>query len=150
MESFFQVRQARNHVTSLEDRTREIESQIENIRNKISEIRKNIRNRELQIEENESNLVQTGNERFIKIIEKENYLLDQARIIFNSSGSARKFPKFYPGKENSKLEEFKIKLKEAELNLELSRIEWSQGKSPSHWSISTVSDWLSLSERIRR
>ena len=39
------------------------------------------------------------------------------------------FPtKFYPQKENSKLEEFKIKLKEAELNLELSRIEWSQGK----------------------
>ena len=80
MESFFQVRQARNHVTSLEDRTREIESQIENIRSKISEIRKNIQHREIQIEENESNLVQTGNERFIKIIEKENFLLDQARI----------------------------------------------------------------------
>ena len=79
MESFFQVRQARNHVTSLEDRTRDLESNIEKIRNKISEIRENIRNREIQIEENESNLVQTGNERFIKIIEKENYLLDQAR-----------------------------------------------------------------------
>ena len=80
MESFFQVRQARNHVTSLEDRTRDIESQIGNIRSTISEIRQNIRHREIQIEENESNLVQTGNERFIKIIEKENYLLDQARI----------------------------------------------------------------------
>ena len=80
MESFFQVRQARNHVTSLEDRTRDIESQIENMRSTISEIRQNIRHREIQIEENESNLVQTGNERFIKIIEKENYLLDQARI----------------------------------------------------------------------
>ena len=79
MESFFQVRQARNHVTSLEDRTRDIESQIGNIRSTISEIRQNIRHREIQIEENESNLVQTGNERFIKIIEKENYLLDQAR-----------------------------------------------------------------------
>ena len=79
MESFFQVRQARNHVTSLEDRTRDLESNIEKIRNKISEIRENIRNREIQIEENESNLVQTGNERFIKIIEKENCLLDQAR-----------------------------------------------------------------------
>ena len=79
MESFFQVRQARNHVTSLEDRTRDLESNIEKIRNKISEIRENIRSREIQIEENESNLVQTGNERFIKIIEKENYLLDQAR-----------------------------------------------------------------------
>ena len=82
MESFFQVRQARNHVTSLEDRTRDIESQIENIRSRISEIRKNIRHREIQIEENESNLVQTGNERFIKIIEKENFLLDQERIKF--------------------------------------------------------------------
>ena len=80
MESFFQVRQARNHVTSLEDRTRDIESQIGNIRSTISEIRQNIRHREIQIEENESNLVQTGNERFIKMIEKENYLLDQARI----------------------------------------------------------------------
>ena len=79
MESFFQVRQARNHVTSLEDRTRDLQSNIEKIRNKISEIRENIRDREIQIEENESNLVQTGNERFIKIIEKENYLLDQAR-----------------------------------------------------------------------
>ena len=82
MESFFQVRKARNHVTSLEDRTHDIENQIENIRNKISEIRKNIRNRETQIEENESNLVQTGNERFIKIVEKENYLLDQERVKF--------------------------------------------------------------------
>ena len=36
---------------------------------------------------------------------------------------------FWPLKENAKLEQFKIKLKEAELNLELSRIEWSQGKS---------------------
>ena len=95
MESFFQVRQARNHVTSLEDRTRDLESNIEKIRNKISEIRENIRNREIQIEENESNLVQTGNERFIKIIEKENYLLDQARdkirVIVRGLVSASKF-----------------------------------------------------------
>merc|ERR1712113_1200160 len=90
-----------------EDRTREIESNIEIIRNKISESRQNIQNREIQIEENEKNLIQTENERFIKIIEKENYLL---------------------GQENEKLEELKIKLKESELNLELSRIEWSQVK----------------------